>query len=129
MTHGLDGVRIIGPDDGRIERDLPGRVLREMIPAGDTGGGRGFRGVVAEPDDAVWTDVDPGPPSAVLVVEREIALDPRPRLASDRHVGGPFVSPGAEHRPDTAWGGRWPAIGSVRDRLETPRSSRRTRPS
>jgi quercetin dioxygenase-like cupin family protein len=119
----LDGIRILGPSDG-TRRPGRGSVLRELIPAADTGDRWSFGEVTAEPDESIATHIHPGEPEAIIILEGEIELhgaDGIERLAPGDVV---FIPPDTEHGLRTPTGGRWLAIWPTRDRIPGTRYSR-----
>ena len=116
----LDGIRILGPDDGQF-MNRPTSVLRELISIDDTGGRWSFGEVRAAPADEVGTHLHPGEPEAIIVLEGQLEL----HGASGVTQVGPgdvlFIPPDTEHGLRTPTGGRWLAIWPVRERNRGPR--------
>ena len=116
----LDGIRILGPDDGETTKG-PGATLRRLISAADTGDRWAFGEVTAEADDIVGTHLHPGEPEAIIVLEGRLELHGSTGIT---HVGPGdvlFIPPDTEHGLRTPTGGRWLAIWPVADRVRGPR--------
>ncbi|MEO6579291.1 MAG: cupin domain-containing protein [Candidatus Limnocylindria bacterium] len=112
----LDGIRILGPQDGPSTQN-PRSVSRELVTATDTGQRWRLGEVTAEPDQAVATHSHPGEPEAIIILEGEIELHGVTGIA---HIGPGdvvFIPPDTEHGLRTPAGGRWLAIWPNRDRV------------
>ena len=116
----LDGIRIIGPDDGVITPGS-GSTLRRLISTVDTGERWAFGEVVAEADEEVGTHLHPGEPEAIIVLEGELELHGAHGIAHVRPGDVLFIPPDTEHGLRTPEGGRWLAIWPVGERVEGPR--------
>lgn len=116
----LDGIRILGPDDG-IVTDRPGSTLRTLISAEETGGRWAFGEVVATPDEDVGTHLHPGEAEAIIVLEGELELHGAAGIARVGPGDVLFIPPDTEHGLRTPTGGRWLAIWPVRERVVGPR--------
>lgn len=116
----LDGMRIIGPDDGSTTKN-PTSVSRELIIGAETGERWRLGEVVAEPDEAVATHLHPGEPEAIVILEGSVELHGSDGIA-ELHPGDVvFIPPDTEHGLRTPTGGRWLAIWPIRDRKRGPR--------
>ncbi len=112
----LDGMRIIGPDDGPVTQN-PTSVSRELVTAADTNGRWRLGEVTARADEAVATHLHPGEPEAIVILEGEVELHGSQGIA---HLGPGdvvFIPPDTEHGLRTPTGGRWLAIWPNDDRL------------
>ena len=116
----LDGIRIIGPDDGPLVEHRTSS-SREVVTAADTGGRWRVGEVRAEPDEDVGTHLHPGEPEAIFILEGEMELH---GAAGVTKVGAGdvlFIPPDTEHGLRTPTGGRWLAIWPVHERVPGPR--------
>lgn len=121
MVRELDGIRIIGRDDGEVTQ-RPTSTLREIVSAVDTGHRWSFGEVSAEPDDDVATHLHPGEPEAIIILEgEEIELHGAAGVARVGPGDVIFIPPDTEHGLRTPRGGRWLAIWPMRDRVPGPR--------
>jgi quercetin dioxygenase-like cupin family protein len=121
----LDGVRIIGPNDGTLT-ERPASTLREMISSSETGGRWSFGEVTAVPDEGVATHLHPGEPEAIIILEGEVELHGARGVT---HIGPGdviFIPPDTEHGLRTPKGGRWLAIWPIKERVAGPRYGRAT---
>jgi quercetin dioxygenase-like cupin family protein len=112
----LDGMRIIGPDDGEFEVN-PLSTSRELVSASDTGGAWRLGEVIATAEPSVGTHRHPGEPEALMILEGEVELHGAQgvtRLAPGDVV---FIPPDVEHGLRTPNGGRWLAIWPIRERI------------
>jgi quercetin dioxygenase-like cupin family protein len=116
----LDGIRILGPDDGTIT-ERPASTLRALISSDDTGGRWSFGEVVAAPDPEVATHVHPGEPEAIIVLEGELELHGAHGVERIGPGDVLFIPPDTEHGLRTPDGGRWLAIWPVGERVPGPR--------
>ncbi len=116
----LDGIRIIGPGDGRITQ-RPASTLREIVSAGDTGDRWSFGEVTAVPDESVATHLHPGEPEAIIILEGEVELHGARGIASLSPGDVIFIPPDTEHGLRTPRGGRWLAVWPIKDRVPGPR--------
>ena len=116
----LDGIRIIGPDDGdRTERATFD--LREIVSASDTGGRWRLGEVRAEPDEDVGTHLHPGEAEAIIVLEGVLELHGAAGLTTVRAGDVLLIPPDTEHGLRTPTGGRWLAIWPIGERVAGPR--------
>lgn len=112
----LDGIRIIGPDDGPTTRN-PASVSRELVTGADTDGRWRLGEVRAETDESVATHLHPGEPEAIMILEGNVELHAATGVA---HLGPGdviFIPPDTEHGLRTPEGGRWLAIWPIADRV------------
>lgn len=112
----LDGIRIMGPDDGPFTQN-PASVSRELVTAADTDQRWRLGEVTARPDDGVATHLHPGEPEALIILEGNVELHGSHGIA---HIGPGdvvFIPPDTEHGLRTPQGGRWLAIWPNRDRV------------
>jgi len=116
----LDGIRILGPGDGRVT-ERPGSTLRELISAADTDARWAFGEVVATPDEEIGTHLHPGEPEAIIVLEGQLELHGASGIAPVGPGDVLFIPPGTEHGLRTPNGGRWLAVWPVRERVPGPR--------
>lgn len=120
----LDGIRIIGPDDGLLT-ERPSSTLREVISATDTGERWSFGEVTAVPDDEVATHMHPGEPEAIIILEGEgIELHGAEGVAGVGPGDVIFIPPDTEHGLRTPKGGRWLAIWPIGERVPGKRYAR-----
>ena len=120
----LDGIRILGPDDGTLQAGH-NSTLRELVSAAETGERWRFGEVVAEPDDLVATHLHPGEPEAIIILEGDVELHGAEGVAV-LHAGDVvFIPPDTEHGLRTPTGGRWLAIWPVGERTPGPRYAAR----
>jgi quercetin dioxygenase-like cupin family protein len=119
----LDGIRILGPDDGTLRA---GRVstLREIVGAADTGDRWRLGEVVAEPDESVGTHLHPGEPEAILILEGDVELHGASGITQLHRGDVVFIPPDTEHGLRTPNGGRWLAIWPIGERVPGPRYQR-----
>ena len=118
----LDGIRILGPDDGTVTQG-PGSTLRRLISTADTGDRWAFGEVIATPDDDVGTHLHPGEPEAIIVLEGRLELHGSTGIAEVGPGDVLFIPPDTEHGLRTPSGGRWLAIWPVRERVPGSRYS------
>ena len=116
----LDGIRILGPDDGSTTEGH-GSTLRRLISSDETGGRWAFGEVVAEADEEVGTHLHPGEPEAIIVLEGRLELHGASGIAEVGPGDILFIPPDTEHGLRTPTGGRWLAIWPVGDRVPGPR--------
>ena len=116
----LDGIRILGPDDGLVT-ERPGSVLRELVSADDTGNRWSFGEVTAEPGDDVGTHLHPGEAETIIILDGEMELHGATGVTEVRAGDVLFIPPDTEHGLRTPTGGRWLAIWPVRARIPGPR--------
>jgi mannose-6-phosphate isomerase-like protein (cupin superfamily) len=111
----LDGIRIIGPDDGPFAQN-PTSVSRELVNAADTNERWRLGEVTARPVEGVATHLHPGEPEALIILEGSVELHGSHGSA---HIGPGdvvFIPPDTEHGLRTPEGGRWLAIWPNRER-------------
>jgi quercetin dioxygenase-like cupin family protein len=121
----LDGIRILGPADGRITQ-RPASTLREVVSAKDTGDRWSFGEVTAVPDERVTTHLHPGEPEAIIILEGEgIELHGAQGIAQLQPGEVVFIPPDTEHGLRTPNGGRWLAVWPVMERAPGPRYAAR----
>ena len=111
----LDGIRIIGPDDGEVT-ERPTTVLRRIISADDTGKRWSFGEVRAEPDGEVSTHLHPGEPEAIIILEGKMELHGATGVTEVGAGDVLFIPPDTEHGLRTPTGGRWLAVWPVGER-------------
>jgi len=116
----LDGISILGPDDGRVTRGRTS-TLRHVIGADETGGRWSFGEIVAAPDETVATHLHPGEPEAIIILEGRMELHGATEIAAVGAGDILFIPPDTEHGLRTPTGGRWLAIWPVRERVPGPR--------
>lgn len=116
----LDGMRIIGPDDGRFTQN-PTSISRELVTAADTNGRWRLGEVTAQPDEAVATHMHPGEAEAIIILEGTVELHGSRGVDRLRPGDVVFIPPDTEHGLRTPEGGRWLAIWPNRDRVPGPR--------
>jgi quercetin dioxygenase-like cupin family protein len=116
----LDGIRILGPDDGLVT-ERPGSILRELVSANDTGNRWSFGEVTAEPRDDVGTHLHPGEPETIIILAGHMELHGAAGVTVVRAGDVLFIPPDTEHGLRTPTGGRWLAIWPVRARIPGPR--------
>ncbi len=112
----LDGMRIIGPDDGPLAEN-PTSVSRELVSAADTGGRWRLGEVIARPDKAVATHLHPGEPEALVILQGTVELHGSDGIAQLNVGDVVFIPPDTEHGLRTPDGGRWLAIWPNRERV------------
>ena len=122
----LDGIRIIGPDDGEIGEGT-GSTLRRLISPSETGGRWAFGEVTAEAHEDVGTHLHPGEPEAIIVLEGRLELHGSTGIAEVGPGDVLFIPPDTEHGLRTPTGGRWLAIWPVGERVTGPRYRARAR--
>lgn len=116
----LDGLRIIEPDDGDIDR-TPARVLREIVPASDTGGRWSFGEITAAPGADVSTHIHPGEPEAIMILEGNVEVHGSNGVTHLREGDVLFIPPDTEHGLRVPQGGRWIAVWPTQQRIPGPR--------
>jgi quercetin dioxygenase-like cupin family protein len=117
----LDGIRIIGPRDGRVTEG-PTSTLREIISAADTGQRWRFGEVTALPDAGVATHLHPGEPEAIIILEGDaIELHGAEGVTHVTPGDVIFIPSDTEHGLRTPNGGRWLAIWPIRERVSGKR--------
>ncbi len=116
----LDGMRIIGPDDGEFS-ESPRSKWRELISASETGARWSLGEVTAVPDESVATHVHPGEPEALIILEGLVELHGAEGMAELGPGDVVFIPPDTEHGLRTPTGGRWLAIWPTRARIPGPR--------
>lgn len=122
----LDGIRILGPDDGTT-RAGRASALRELVAAADTGDRWRLGEVAADQDESVATHIHPGEPEAIIILEGDVELHGA-RGITHLHAGDVvFIPPDTEHGLRTPTGGRWIAIWPIRERVPGPRYAARPR--
>jgi mannose-6-phosphate isomerase-like protein (cupin superfamily) len=122
----LDGMRILGPDDGEVTTGRHSR-LRRLISADETGNRWSFGEVIAQPDEAVATHLHPGEAEAFIILEGQVELHGSDGVAELRPGDVVFIPPDTEHGLRTPNGGRWLAVWPTRKRVAGPRYARRPR--
>jgi quercetin dioxygenase-like cupin family protein len=105
----LDGIRIIGGDDGEWRQGRGSR-RRELIDANDTDRRWRFGEVVADADEGVGTHVHPGEPEAIAILQGPVELHGANGTAVLETGDVIFIPPDVEHGLRTPSGGRWLAI-------------------
>jgi quercetin dioxygenase-like cupin family protein len=118
----LDGIRILGPEDGDLE-ERPGSALRRLISPEETGRRWAFGEVTAEPDEDVGTHIHPGEAEAIFVLEGALELHGSTGIIAVGPGDLLFIPPDTEHGLRTPKGGRWLAIWPVGERVSGPRYS------
>jgi quercetin dioxygenase-like cupin family protein len=108
----LDGMRILGPADGRVTQG-PGSSQRELISAADAVGRWALAEVTAEADEIVGTHVHPGEPEAFVILEGTVELHGADGVTELTPGDVVFIPPDTEHGLRTPNGGRWLAVWPV----------------
>jgi len=119
----LDGIRILGPDDGSV-RAGTGSTIRELVGAADTAGRWRLGEVIAEPDEDVSTHLHPGEPEAIVVLEGSLELHGSAGVTTVTAGDVLFIPPDTEHGLRTPTGGRWVAVWPIRERVNGTRYGR-----
>lgn len=112
----LDGMRIIGPEDGEFQHS-PRSKWRELISGAETGDRWALGEVAAWPDESVSTHLHPGEAEALIVLEGTVELHGREGVTRVGPGEVVFVPPDTEHALRTPEGGRWLAIWPIRERI------------
>ena len=116
----LDGMRIMGPDDGPFIQN-PRSVSRELVTAAETGDRWRLGEVTAPPDETVATHLHPAEPEALIILEGNVELHGSAGVAHLAPGDVVFIPPDTEHGLRTPEGGRWLAIWPNGDRVPGPR--------
>lgn len=112
----LDGMRIIGPDDGQFE-ESPRSRWRELVSGQETGGRWRLGEVTAVAEPSVATHFHPGEPEALIILEGELELHGAKGVARLAPGDVVFIPPDTEHGLRTPRGGRWLAIWPTKERV------------
>ena len=116
----LDGMRIIGPNDGPFTQN-PRSVSREFVTAADTNERWRLGEVTARADEAVATHLHLGEPEALIILEGNVELHGSHGIAHMCPGDVVFIPPDTEHGLRTPQGGRWLAIWPNGERVAGPR--------
>jgi mannose-6-phosphate isomerase-like protein (cupin superfamily) len=112
----LDGMRIIGPNDGEV-RAGRGSTQRVLISGDETGGRWALAEITAEPDESVGTHVHPSEPEAFIIVEGPMELHGADGIAMLGPGDVVFIPPDTELGLRTPNGGRWLAVWPINERV------------
>ena len=113
----LDGIRILGPDDGAITEGSDS-TLRRLVSTADTGERWAFGEVTSGPDlAAVGTHYHPGDPELIVILEGRMELHGASGVEDVGAGDVLFIPPDTEHGLRTPTGGRWMAIWPVGQRV------------
>lgn len=118
----LDGIRILGPDDGTLSAGRSS-MRRELAGAADTGDRWRFGEVVADPDEEVGTHLHPGEAEVIVILEGVVELHGSRGIAALQPGDVVFIPPDTEHGIRSPNGGRWLAVWPVAERVPGPRYS------
>lgn len=116
----LDGIRIIGADDGPFSQN-PKSVSRELVTSADTNQRWRLGEVTARADASVATHLHPGEPEALIILEGNVELHGSHGIAQIGPGDIVFIPPDTEHGLRTPEGGRWLAIWPNQERVPGPR--------
>lgn len=119
----LDGMRIIGPDDGPFIEN-PKSTSRELISGSETLGRWRLGEVRAAPDEGVATHLHPGEPEAIMIMEGDVEMHGAATVAHLRPGDVVFIPPDTEHGIRAPKGGRWLAIWPMDARVPGRRYAR-----
>lgn len=111
----LDGMRIMGPEDGEVSESATS-TLRELISAAESGQRWRLGEVTARPDPGVATHFHPGEAEALIILEGEVELHGMEGILRIGPGEIVYVPPDTEHGLRTPQGGRWLAIWPIQDR-------------
>jgi len=116
----LDGMRIIGPDDGPYSENPRAR-SRELIGNAETSGRWSLGEVIAFSSEEVATHLHPGEPEAFIILEGDVELHGAHGVAQLGPGDVVFIPPDTEHGLRAPDGGRWMAVWPNNPRVPGPR--------
>jgi quercetin dioxygenase-like cupin family protein len=119
----MDGMRILGPDDGEFD-ETPRSRSRELVNAQETALRWRLGEVRAVAEPSVSTHLHPGETETLIILEGEIELHGSAGVAQLRPGDVVVIPPDTEHGLRTPTGGRWFAVWPVADRVSGQRYGR-----